>query len=314
VRYSKILKTVMVFGLLATAWLSNAAIAQDLNALKSGVVKITTKTGQVGTGFIVRLELEIVYIITAAHVIVGDNQPEVEFFTKRNVPVKGAVLPGAELNDDLRGLALAVVREQDNIPAGVMALAFGTSADLVSGGEDALIIGHSGGGGNWALAKRLISNKQGRDISLDPGVAPRFSGGPILVDSKVVGIVMSNQDGFGLGITHKSVLNYMEGFEVLPGEITAASKKRPRGAIDLLPPGPISDLSVEFRPLLPKEKTERDGSLMILISAGNFSMGSTEGEKDVESSEFPQHEVYLDNFYIDQFEVTVQQYNSTKGL
>jgi len=101
---------------------------------------------------------------------------------------------------------------------------------------------------------------------------------------------------------------------VLPGEITAASKKRPRGAIDLLPPGPISDLSVEFRPLLPKEKTERDGSLMILISAGNFSMGSTEGEKDVESSEFPQHEVYLDNFYIDQFEVTVQQYNSTKGL
>ncbi len=37
-------------------------------------------------------------------------------------------------------------------------------------------------------------------------------------------------------------------------------------------------------------------------------MGSNEGEKDVESSEFPQHEVYLDNFYIDQFEVTVQQY------
>ena len=63
------------------------AMAQDLAALKSGVVKITTKKGQVGTGFIVRLEPDVVYIITAAHVIAGDNQPEVEFFTQRQHPL-----------------------------------------------------------------------------------------------------------------------------------------------------------------------------------------------------------------------------------
>ena len=37
--------------------------AQNLDATKSGVVKITTKNGQVGAGFIVRVEQEMVYII-----------------------------------------------------------------------------------------------------------------------------------------------------------------------------------------------------------------------------------------------------------
>ena len=73
-------------------------LATDLNTFKAGVVKITANPQEggrkVGTGFIVRLEPEVVYIITAAHVVSGAAQPEVEFFTKRNVPVKGAVLPG----------------------------------------------------------------------------------------------------------------------------------------------------------------------------------------------------------------------------
>jgi len=304
VSYSKTLKIVMIVcGLLASAWLSNAAIAQDLNDLKAGVVKITTKTGQVGTGFIVRLESDVVYIITAAHVIVGDNQPEVEFFTKRNVPVKGAVLPGAEVNDDLRGLALVVVREKANIPAGVMALAFGVSADLVSGGEDALVIGHSGGGGNWALAKRLISNRQGRDISLDPGVASRFSGGPIIVDDKVVGIVMSNRDGFGLGITHKSVLNYMEGFGVVPSPFpivdeTKSSSIPKLSALTAIPTPPSASSSQT----LPQTKIAKDGAPMVLVPAGEFTMGVQDGY------DLRAHEVFLNAFYIDQYEVTVQRY------
>ena len=113
-----------------TALLSHPSMAQDLDALKAGVVKITTKTGQVGAGFIVRLESERVYIITAAHVIAGDLQPDVEFFTGGNIPignfsVKGAVLPGAELNDDIRGLALVVVRGKDKkILEGIQIRAF----------------------------------------------------------------------------------------------------------------------------------------------------------------------------------------------
>ena len=134
--------------------LGSIAFAQDLDALKAGVVKITANPSggsrQIGTGFIVRVEPEALYIITAAHVIAGDANPEVEFFTKRHVPVKGAVLPGAEVNDDIRGLALVVLRGKDQIPESVTSLPFQTSPALVSGGEIVLVIGHPGGGGDWA--------------------------------------------------------------------------------------------------------------------------------------------------------------------
>ena len=47
-------------------------------------------------------------------------------------------------------------------------------------------------------------------------------------------------------------------------------------------------------------------SKMILIPAGDFYMGSQEGEG--RSDEHPRHKVYLDSFYIDRFEVTGQDF------
>ena len=41
---------------------------------------------------------------------------------------------------------------------------------------------------------------------------------------------------------------------------------------------------------------------MIFIPAGEFLMGSEEGNG--RSDEYPQHKVYLDEFYIDRFETT----------
>jgi formylglycine-generating enzyme required for sulfatase activity len=48
----------------------------------------------------------------------------------------------------------------------------------------------------------------------------------------------------------------------------------------------------------------KDGASMVLIPAGEFEMGSSEGESD----EKPAHTVYLDAFYIDKYEVTNAQY------
>lgn len=47
----------------------------------------------------------------------------------------------------------------------------------------------------------------------------------------------------------------------------------------------------------------KDNSIMILIPAGEFQMGS-----DRDASEKPRHKVYLPDYYIDKFEVTNQQY------
>jgi formylglycine-generating enzyme required for sulfatase activity len=55
---------------------------------------------------------------------------------------------------------------------------------------------------------------------------------------------------------------------------------------------------------LPQTITASDGSPMVLIPVGPFTMGSDSGEKD----EQPAHEVTLDAYYIDQYEVTNARY------
>ncbi|MCB0163183.1 MAG: SUMF1/EgtB/PvdO family nonheme iron enzyme [Anaerolineae bacterium] len=56
--------------------------------------------------------------------------------------------------------------------------------------------------------------------------------------------------------------------------------------------------------VLPQAITAADGSPMVLIPAGPFTMGSDSGDKDEE----PTHSVTLDAYYIDQYEVTNARY------
>ena len=57
---------------------------------------------------------------------------------------------------------------------------------------------------------------------------------------------------------------------------------------------------------LPKTITGKDGADMVLIPAGEFIMGSPEGEGN--NDEQPQHTVFLDAFYIAAYEVTNDQF------
>jgi len=49
---------------------------------------------------------------------------------------------------------------------------------------------------------------------------------------------------------------------------------------------------------------QSDGSIMVFVPAGAFTMGHDEGDPD----EKPAHEVWLDGFYIDKYEVTWRQW------
>jgi serine/threonine-protein kinase len=55
---------------------------------------------------------------------------------------------------------------------------------------------------------------------------------------------------------------------------------------------------------LPAEITDDKGSVMRLIPSGEFTMGNENGDED----EKPVHQVYLDSFYFDKYEVTNAQY------
>jgi eukaryotic-like serine/threonine-protein kinase len=55
--------------------------------------------------------------------------------------------------------------------------------------------------------------------------------------------------------------------------------------------------------------SEKDGMELIYIPAGEFTMGSTDEDKDAAEDEKPQHKVYLDAYWIDKTEVTNGMYN-----
>ena len=95
---------------------AHAAVGMlDIEGLKSGVVRITATEGnktKVGTGFIVKLDSESVYIVTAAHVVAGDSQPKVQFFTQQDVQIQ-ATVKHIEGSDDVTALALLVIRGKE---------------------------------------------------------------------------------------------------------------------------------------------------------------------------------------------------------
>lgn len=278
--------------------------AEDIVRLQAGVVKIVAKPPQgianVGTGFIVRLAKDAAYIVTAAHVVAGDQQPRVEFFTKRNLPVTAEVL-GLEGNDEVRGLALLVVRGSENLPKGLTSLSLAGSVRL-TGGEDIMVIGFPRNAGPWAIVKGNISSRQGRDIYFSPVIDSGHSGGPIFQSGKVVGVVGSESQSVGRGVTVRSVQDYIEGFGITAQESMAtlspmASAPSPPPAVPAKP---------KFRQeIQTSEITGKDGALMVLVPAGEFMMGD---DKSGQNDERPSHPVYLGAFYIDQYEVTTSRY------
>ena len=174
--------------------------AEALEREKAGVVKVTATVDgkrKTGTGFIVRLEQSAAYILTASHVVEGDNHPEIEFFTRRNVTSRAetARIEG----DDPRGLALLLVRGKENLPPGLVALPLASGASL-SGGEEVTAIGFPQGGGPWAVVRANVVSRVGRDLTLGGSIDEGNSGGPILIDGNVAGIVMGVDGKFGRAI------------------------------------------------------------------------------------------------------------------
>jgi formylglycine-generating enzyme required for sulfatase activity len=55
---------------------------------------------------------------------------------------------------------------------------------------------------------------------------------------------------------------------------------------------------------------ERDSSVMVYVPAGKFWMGSDDSDSEAAGDEKPQHEVYVETFWIDRTEVTTAQYRS----
>jgi hypothetical protein len=200
--------------------LETAAWGQSLDRLKAGVVRITSQVEgmrRTGTGFIVGLDSDAAYIVTASHVVEGDSQPRVEFFTKRNAPVQAetARIEGG----DPRGLALLIVRGKDNLPGGLAALPIAQGGDL-NGGEPVTVIGFPQGGGSWAVLRANIVSREGRDLTLDGSIAEGNSGGPVLLGESVIGVItqVGGAGNFGRAVPAPLIRLVLDGWGVRYGK------------------------------------------------------------------------------------------------
>jgi formylglycine-generating enzyme required for sulfatase activity len=110
-----------------------------------------------------------------------------------------------------------------------------------------------------------------------------------MVPVVVIGLVMAGVcGGQGLAVAHALV-------PVQPEPSPRKSGEKPRRPAHRNPAKPGAPL-----PQLPATITGQDGAPMVLVPAGEFTMGSDEGDDD----EQPVHRVVLDSFYLDTFEVT----------
>ncbi len=173
--------------------MSSAWAQTDIATLKKGVVKIATEFSnarKVGTGFIAAKGKKYLYIVTASHVVEKEMEAAksilVTFFTHQEEAFSAKVVK--KEGGDPQGLALLKVK--GDLPDDVHFLSWDT-ASSVSGGEEIHLIGFPRVGGNaWAVTKGIVSGFDGPILKFSGAVGEGNSGGPVLYQGGVIGVVM----------------------------------------------------------------------------------------------------------------------------
>lgn len=271
------------FCLLSTAFIPHDLWAQGSEEFKRGVVKITAKGEaqqvKVGTGVVVRVELDATYIVTAAHVVEGDPKPTVTFFSSPQQPLEAQVV-GIEGGDPQ---GLAVLRVAGPIPHGVMALPLDPTTKVV-GGEAITFIGFPKTLPPWTVSTGSLSGMKGPTLAFQALVEEGHSGGPLLLNGQVLGVVSETSGRLGYAVPASIVAVALKGWRIDP---------RPSDA------------------LLPPETIGADGVRMVLIRSGRFStkLAGVYGGLRAEEIPGPPQFAYLPNdVYVEVTLVTIRRY------
>ena len=253
--------------------------AEGLQELLPGVVKVIAKPPdggeKAGSGFIIQNTPKELFILTAAHVVQGDQYPTVEFFGGQGEKVKAEVQEGSEVGDDEGGLALLIVSEMEKVPENLMVLGLYQDEVQVTSGERMAVLGLPRVVGDWAVIHGHMVSRRGRYLMFDVRIDEGASGGAVIRNRQVVGLVQSIEKIYAQGNHADSIRVFLQGFGINP-------------------------------PAFPTDG--KDEAPMVVVPAGEFMMGSPAGEGGDDPNEQPEHLVALDEYYIDQYEVTVEQY------
>lgn len=267
-----------------------------------------------GTAFVVDANG---YLLTAAHVVKGAVKVEVTLGDKT---YNAAVVA----TDEKRDLALLEIKAK-----GLPALPLGNS-NGVEVGEEVRAFGFpltSVLGEGVKVTRGIVSGIETKDaqrvFQIDAPINPGNSGGPLVnekgeviavINAKLAGTLISNiafavpvnyaktmlRDN-GVGFASEGSKTKLDG-PALVGHVSPAVALLTVNAKDGTTTHPTSTPAPALRPT--ERLNPQDGSTMVFVPAGDFIMGSDDGIQ----LEKPAHRVYLDDFWIDKYEVTNEQY------
>ncbi len=271
--------------------LSADAAAQDLDRAVSALVRISGERGGTpvrGSGFVVGVDRDKATILTAAHVVEGVERLAVTFAADPSESLPAGSLLGMDAGSR-HGLAVFQVR---GISPGVTALSFDTE-NRPAMGAALFLLGFQQRALTPHTAQRVLANRSGTLLLIDQNIGEGFSGGPVLLGGKVVGIVTDTDVQTTYAVNAVVAREALVGWGVRLGG-TASSQTgsaTPRTIPKSRPAEPAPP-----KACAPGEETTVAGMVFVRICPGTFSMGWAVNDPQAAKDEKPAHEVTLSEF------------------
>jgi len=179
-----------------------ATSAFGIDPDENGVFRITTPTGAAGTAFVIEQDGETLYLATAFHVVESQN---------------GAIYTGASYtldNDTIKDMPkvtvvatdakadLAVVKCKTTRKFKPLALTFVEDmkeidkVDFAYGPSNVKVAFYGYASGVWTKTRGNIAFAYENQVFADSVVAPGQSGGPAVVENKIVGVVSGGNNWY----------------------------------------------------------------------------------------------------------------------
>lgn len=213
--------SLLFFISLSFSLFSTAAQAQDNS--KAAVVRIeNTKREEVGAGFVVRIVDQKIYVVTAAHVVRGDQHPKVYLFTQQDEPVLATLID--QEDDDIKGLALLRLNGTAKTLSGLAELKLRATDDL-GNSESVKFIGFPASTSLWTVDSGNVKRLQGRNLVLSGFAKPGNSGGPVVLDQQAVGLITDITQSDIYAVRSEVIVPYVNGF--VSNLISISGQKNP---------------------------------------------------------------------------------------
>lgn len=195
--------------LVVASGITHSGRAQDVNSLKSGVVRIhNSQTDDVGTGFILKIEGTQIYIVTAAHVVSGDRHPKIYLFNQPRDSIEAEVIN--QEDEGTKGLAVLQATIDSRLVSGIRALNL-TGTSRLNGGEGVRIIGFPDSVEFWTVGSGTVARVEGKNIVFSGSIRGGYSGAPVLLQGSVLGVVTDVSQSDAYAVRSEAVELYVNG-------------------------------------------------------------------------------------------------------